>query len=77
VNRCNIRINSGLLFHIVGHKIIPFTDRLICRATVVHGGIFLLSAKVLDAGFVLTYGLVELVCFLLGLEISSFTWLPT
>jgi len=57
VNRCNIRINGGLLFHIVGHKIIPFTDRLICRAAVVHGGIFLLADKILDAGFVLTDGL--------------------
>jgi hypothetical protein len=44
---------------------------------VVHGGIFLLSDKILDAGFVLTDGLVELVCFLLGLDLSSFTWLAT
>jgi hypothetical protein len=44
---------------------------------VVRRGIFLLSDKVLDAGFVFTYGLVELVCFLLGLDLSSLTWLAT
>jgi hypothetical protein len=44
---------------------------------VVHGGILLLSDKVLDAGFVIAYSLVEFVCFLLGLDLSGFSWLAT
>ena len=77
VHRCNIRTNGALLLHIVGDKIIPFSHRLTRRTLVVHGSILLLSDKVLDAGFVFIYGLVELVCFLLGLDLSSFTRLAT
>src|SRR5215813_2401350 len=71
------RRTIGLLFHIVGDKIIPFIDRFICRAAVDHGGIFLLSDEFLDAGLVFAYGLVELVCFRLGLDLSSLSWLAT
>src|SRR5262249_29348533 len=71
------RRTIGLLFHIVVHKVIPFTDRLICRAAVDRGGIFLLSNEFLDEGFVFTYGVVELVGFLLGLDVGSLTRLAT
>src|SRR5215831_16186840 len=71
------RRTIGLLFHIVGDKIIPLIDRFICRAAMDHGGIFLLSNEFLDAGLVFAYGLVELVCFLLGLDLSSLSWLAT
>ena len=71
------RRTIGLLFHIVGDKIIPLIDRFICRAAVDQGGIFLLSNEFLDAGFVFAYGVVELVGFLLGLDVGSLTWLAT
>src|SRR5215510_2013619 len=71
------RRTIGLLFHIVGDKIIPLIDRLICRPAVDQGSIFLLSNEFLDAGFVFAYGVVELVGFLLGLDVGSLTWLAT
>jgi hypothetical protein len=77
VGRSIERRTIGLLFHIVGDKIIPLIDRFICRAAVDHGSIFLLSDEFLDAGLVFAYGLVELVCFLLGLDLSSLSWLAT
>src|SRR5262249_5652643 len=53
VGRSIERRTIGLLFHIVGDKIIPLIDRFICRAAVDHGSIFLLSDEFLDAGLVL------------------------